>query len=190
MVKTTLTLDALGRTHAIFKDKVEEYKEVRPPFRFLSMRNQSNKFIRDEKAYGDSVEDAYDQIAATSRAASQACGLQILLRTRDVLHEYGSDMRERGHSRAVQHRFQNLRIPSDIPETNQYYRRKCKKQKIYFQTLAADFEAQSLMIYLEKSLVKSGYIVEGEKLQMTNELFKLHPKAEEALDDLRMILLA
>ena len=191
MVKNTNNvIDALGQTHAIFKEKIEAYKESRPPFRFLSARNQFNIFIKDEKVFRESIEEAYDQIAATSAAASKSAGLHVLLIVRDALLAYGQDMRQNGKAKRIQHRFLNLRHPNEIPIANLYYRRKAKKQKVFQQSLAADMEAQSLIIFMEKRLVKSGHIIEAEKIPMTNDVFKLNTKAEDALDDLRMIVLA
>ena len=184
------TLDALGRTHKRYKDRLESYKNERPQLIYMSMRQKSNQFIRDEKAFKDSVEEVYDHIAAKSAAASKSCGLQILLIVRQVLLDYGQEMRDTGKAKVVQHRFKNLRVPTEIPSTNKHYRRKCKKQKILFQTLAADFEAMSLILYLENRMVKSRIIHEDDKLKMEDALFTLNVKAEESLDDLRMILLA
>ena len=184
------TLDALGRTHAVFKNKIESYKDERPHFIYMSMRQKANQFIRDEQLYKDCIEDVYDQIAASSTAASKSCGLQILLKVRSVLLDYGQEMRATGKAKSVQHCFFNMKLPKDIPESNKCYRRKCKKQKILFQTLAADIEAMCLILFLEKQMIKSKKITEDGKLGMNHALFKLNGKAEDALDDLRMIVLA
>ena len=182
------SVDPLQRTHEIMKTKLDSYREVREVFQYISMRNKRNEFLTDEAVHTKVVEKIFLHIAATSKACKKDAGLEILELIKTALMDHAKDSRKVGCFSLVQHRFHNIKEKDDLHPAS-LYKRKIKQQKFLMQTIAADFEAMALVAFLERKQYKTGKILKSDRLPFTHNIFKLTSDAENALDDLRAILL-
>ena len=188
--KSPPIVDALQKSHEIMRLKLDSYREVRPGYQFISMRNKRHEFIHEDSAlHNDCLQEAFDEIIKKSEACKRVAGVEILTIVRDVLLDHAKISRLEGWHSHVQYHFTNIKEKQDL-HPDSCYKRKIKHQKSYMQTVAAELEVQALMIFLEKKNIKEKRITVDEKLQTTHRLFKISPQAEQALNDLRMILLS
>ena len=180
--------DPLQRTHEVMKKKLDKYREVRPDFQYISMRNKRNEFLKDDENHSKIVEKIFLHIAANSKACKKDAGLEVLEMIKDVLMVHAKESRQKGCFSLVQHQFHNIKEKADMHPAS-LYKRKIRQQKYLMQTIASDFEAQALVAFLERKQYKTGKILKADRLPFTHQLFKLSTEAEYALDDLRSILL-
>ena len=169
--------------------KLDAYREIRPEYQYVSMRNRRHDFITDEVEHPIALEAVVQSISEKSDACKKTAGLQILWIIRDILKNHAKETRINADHSKIQHRFYNLMEKSDL-HAESCYKSKIRHQKAFMQTVAAEIEAQSLIFYLERRNVARRTLAENDKLPLTHALFKLDPKAEKALNDLRMIFLS
>ena len=182
-------VDALQRTHEIMRKKLDSYRELRPEYEFVSMRNKRNDLILDAEEHPIVLEAVTNSIIARSEACKRVAGTEMLFIIRDILKAHAQETRESGTNCKIQHRFYNIKDQADL-HPDSCYRNKVRQQRSNMQTFAAEMEAQCMIFYLERRNVANGSILEDDIMPFTGTIFKIDPKAEKALNDLRMIFLS
>ena len=182
-------VDALQRTHEIMRKKLDSYREVRPEYQFVSMRNKRNDLILDAEEHPIVLEAVTNSVIARSEACKRVAGTEMLFLIRDILRDHAKETRDSKSNCNIQHRFHNIKDQADL-HPDSCYRSKVRHQRSYMQTIAAELEAQCMIYYLERRNVANGSLLADDVIPFTNTLFKIDPKAEKALNDLRMIFLS
>ena len=176
--------DPLQVTHQVFSSKLEAYRDVRPPFKYISMRTKRLVFLKDDQ-HQSVINQVYGHIYENSKAAKLTRGLEVLNHVRLALIDHGKKVKA-GKSTAgeIKHHLKKVKKCVDM-HPDSLYKRKCGHQKYLLQVLVAEYEAQALIYYLEKTQKDAETI--DEMIPSSHELYKLHSLAERYFNDLRMI---
>ena len=170
--------------------RLTRYVRARPEYRFHSMRLQRLRLILDEAAHIKFIEEAYDILAAGSKAADLVGGLHVLLVVRDVLLDHGIDMRSNiAAPSAVDHRFTILKSRDQVHPMCPI-KRKLPRQIEYLQKLGAEMEGIAITLFLESKLIKNETITKAQSFGSDHVFHAINPEAEKALNDLWMIHLS
>ena len=179
--------DPLQTTHDIYKSKLDDYREVRPAFKYISFRHKRHVFLKDQKHHENVTKAVGFRIRSTSKAALKIAGTHALHHITDTIVDHGKKVRNKTVCiNALQHQFRQIKEKADL-HPDSLYKRKANHQKYFMQVIAADLEAQSLIQYLETVQLEEGII--DEVIPKEHALYQFHPLSEKYLDNLRMIFL-
>ena len=180
--------DPLQATHEVFRTKLDDYREVRPRFQYLSFRHKRHVFLKDSTLHAECIREVFGRVRRSSRAASKIAGLHVLRHVTATLINHGKRVRS-GHIpiNTIQHEFSLIKEKTDL-HPDSMYKRKFNNQKFFMQVLAADIESQALITYLEKIQLQERQI--EQTLNDEHVLYSLSPVSEKYFNDLRMIYLA
>ena len=179
--------DPLQVPHQVFSKKMDGYTEVRPNLKYISMRSKRSVFLRD-KDHQTIINQVYSIMYERSKAAKMVNGPTVLNHVREALIDHGRRVKNgKASSDSIQHQLKKVKNCKDM-HPHSLYKRKCGHQLYFLQVLAAEFEAQALIRFLERSLLEDQMI--EAVITQEHDLYSLHPLAERYFNDLRMITCA
>ena len=173
-------------SHEIFVNKTQEYANLRPVWKMISMRSMRQNLIVKTFDFGYYVDQTCDQLIMTSKTAGQPGGRTTLNFLAEGLNQHSHDVVHNGPTRNKSHVFKNIVYREDIHPDNQELSHYLRGQRLRLQMVAADIEAITLIRSLEDQLVISETITGEEALGEASGLYQLTPEAEIALNRLRV----
>ena len=181
--------DHLAIQHSIFDEKMEKFVQERPALKYLSVRVKRIELITNEEAHTSTVDASVDRVLVSSIAARKEAGRIMIRHIRRTILDHAENFRQDRGVFAIDHVWTIIKAKSDIhPMSN--FKRIYSKQKILMGIVAADLSSQALMRYIDGYLLEQGIIEAKDVLTDENKLLNLDPRAEKALNDVRMLKLS
>ena len=182
-----MSLDSLHITHAIFQKKMDEFIELRPPLRYLSVRVKRMELLNDEEKHLVNIDASFNNSVQKSKIFAKAGAMEVLTHVRTKMLNHGESFRANEEHFLNQHIWDNIKAKADIWHSSSYYKRLWGKQKTLLSMVGSDLEAQSVVRFIDSVLVARGLIKANEVLGDDHPLLKLDPSTENTLQDLRML---
>ena len=182
-VKMPSHIEPLQATHAIFNDKTASYLKKRQILGKFSVRNKMKKLLISEHDYDDNLDLTCDNILRKNKFAKKLGGKETIKFVRRCLLKHSADTKVNGPLKNKQHMFKDMVHPSEVHPSSGLDRH-LLGQKVKLQKLSADVEAMVFIRFLETRLADKELI--DDPIDDDDDLYVLHPEAEEALISLRL----
>ena len=181
--------DSLSASMEPFRYKMEKFRERHDSLRYRSIRLMRKNMLQDNEAHVTALGKALQKLTSNSEAAIKVNGINVLMNVRTAQIDHARKFRENPNPGANPgiHVFEPLINEGELHSMSPL-KRKVRFQIEQLQYLGADFEAVTLIYYLEDRMIKERTMTEEQRLRVKSRLLKLTPKGEYYLNELRSLL--
>ena len=182
------TKDNLHKNHSIFQKKMDEFVEVRPALKYLSIRVKRMELLSNENFHVSALNNSIANISQKSKIAKKPGTGFILEHVRTKMLNHGESFRANEVSFKNEHIWENIKAKADIWPSSGHYKRLWGKQKNLISMVGSDIEAQCVIRFIDHQLVRGGIIAQDDVLNDDHELLRLAKDTEDTVQSLRMLM--
>ena len=179
--------DQLAEVHEISTRRLDGYCKKRPIFNNMSQRRKKAQFLADINGYEKYLHEAYLHIVGGCEAGQKQGSHSVLNFIKTSLKDHATANIDKKVNST--HVYECFKIKEDIPERNPY-KKKCSSQKRFLQIVGAELQSTAMVLYLEQALIQAEILTKEDSIKSDDPLIKVSTKANDCLDDLRILYLS